>query len=102
MDRREELLKYLSEVDDKTLLETLIDEFVFLEEQLTAVKKLPFIKVNPKNPLQQKATPASKLYKELLQQYTNILRILSRYDDNVESEEESPLRRWVKAHVNSE
>ena len=102
MNRREELLNYLSKVDDKTLLETLIDEFVFLEEQMTAVKKLPFIKVNPKNPLQQKSTPASKLYKELLQQYTNILRILSRYDDNAESEEDSPLRKWVKAHVNSE
>jgi hypothetical protein len=77
----------------------LIDEIVFIEEQLRELKKLPFISVHPKNPALQKATPASKQYKEMMQQYNNSLRLLFRLtgDLNGESEEDSPLRQWVKS-----
>lgn len=79
--------------------EQLIDEIVFIEEQLRELKKLPFISVHPKNKALQKATPASKQYKEMMQQYNNSLRLLFRLtgDMNGETEEESPLRKWVKS-----
>ena len=78
--------------------EQLIDEVVFIEEQLVELKKLPFININPKNPMQQKVTPAAKQYKELLQQYNNSLRLLFRLSGDMgESEEESPLRQWIKS-----
>ena len=96
MDRREELLKV---IDNDVTLTPLIDEVLFLEQQLVELRKLPFIKVNPKNPAQQKATPAQKQYKELLQQYANIIKLLAKASGTDESDEESPLRKWVKTHL---
>lgn len=76
----------------------LIEEIIFLEEQMQELRALPFIKVNPKNKMQQKATPAAKMYKETLQQYNNSLRLLFRLTGDMgESDEESPLRQWVKS-----
>lgn len=101
MNRREQLLDYLiRDGTDEILIVSMIDEFLFLESKLDELRKLPMIKINPKNPAQQKATPASKLYKELLQQYMNILKVLMRISGADESDEESPLRAWVKQHVN--
>lgn len=99
MDRKEELLKVIEH--DVTLM-PLIDEVVYLEEQLDYLRGLPKIKVNPKNPTQQKTTPAAKLYKELLQQYTNILKILMKATGTDADNEESPLRRWMNERFNSE
>lgn len=99
MDRKKELLKT---IEYDPALMPLIDEVVFLEGRLEGLKKLPFIKVHPKDPTKQKATIAQKQYKELLQQYVNIIRVLIRATGTDESDEESPLRKWVKQHVNSE
>lgn len=99
MDRKTELLEVIEH--DQTLT-PLIDEVIFLEGRLEELKKLPFIKVHPKDPTKQKATIAQKQYKELLQQYVNIIRVLIRATGTDESDEESPLRKWVKQHVNSE
>ena len=100
MDRKEELLKVF-ENNDITTIKPLVDEVVFLEQQLDSLKKLPFIKIHPSNPALQKATPAAKQYKELLQQYANIIKILMRASGTDETDEESPLRKWVKQHVDS-
>lgn len=99
MSRKEELLKVIE--NDSTLM-PMIDEVIFLEGQLEELKKLPFIKIHPKDPTKQKATIAQKQYKELLQQYVNIIRVLIRATSTDENDEESPLRKWVKEHVNSE
>lgn len=99
MSRKEDLLKLID--NDSTLL-PLIDEMLFLEKNLIEVKKLPFIKVHSKDPSKQKATPAAKQYKELLQQYTNIIRLLMKATGTDETDEESPLRRWMNEHFNSE
>lgn len=99
MDRKKELLKT---IEYDPALMPLIDEVVFLEGRLEELKKLPFIKIHPKDPTKQKATPAQKQYKELLQQYVNIIRVLIRATGTDESDEESPLRKWVKQYVNSE
>ena len=101
MSRKEDLINLIqkSGADNDIKATQLIDEIVFIEEQLIELKKLPFINVNQKNPMQQKATPASKQYKELLQQYNNSLRLLFRLSGDLggEPEEESPLRQWANA-----
>lgn len=105
MTRKEELLSLItkSDPDNRIRAEQLIDEIVFIEEQLLEVKKLPFININPKNPMQQKATPAAKQYKELMQQYNNSLRLLFKLsgDLNNEPEEDSPLRAWARNKLNA-
>lgn len=85
-------------IGDKTLT-PMVDEMVYLEEQLDMLRSLPKIKVHPKDPTIQKATPAAKMYKEYLQQYLNIVRILLRLTGSDETEEESPLRKWMNSHL---
>lgn len=100
MDRKTELTQIIIKTgnDNEAKARQLIDEIVFIEEQLVELKKYPFISINPKNPAQQKATPASKQYKELLQQYNNSLRLLFRLSGELgETDEESPLRKWINA-----
>lgn len=100
MNRTDELTAIISKTgkDNQTKARQLIDEIVFIEGQLVELKKYPFISINPKNPAQQKATPASKQYKELLQQYNNSLRLLFRLSGELgETDEESPLRKWINA-----
>lgn len=95
MDRKGELLKIIE--NDQTLT-PLINEVVYLEEQLDYLRSLPKIKVHPDDPSKQKPTPAAKMYKEMLQQYTNIIRILIRATGTDTDDEESPLRSWVRKH----
>lgn len=97
MTRKEELLKLLN--NDITYI-PLVNEMVYLEDQLDKLRGLPKIKVHPSDPTKQKTTPAAKLYKEYLQQYTNIVRILMKATGADETEEESPLRRWMNEHIN--
>lgn len=98
MDRRKELESILSEMSDSVKLvnSNLIDDVLFLEEKLEYLRTLPFIEVNPRNPMQQKPTIASKQYKELLQQYSNLIKILLIASKKGEVEEESPLRAYLK------
>ena len=98
MNRKEELLKVFEQVEDtKGIILPMIDDVVFLEEQLQELRKLPFMKVNPKNPAQQKPTPAAKQYKELLQQYNNCIKILTGILRKDAVEEESPLRAFLNS-----
>lgn len=99
MDRKQEFLSLLKDgTQDELKARQLIDEIVFLEQQMSDLKRYPFIAVNPKNPAQQKPTAASRQYKEFLQQYNNSLRLLLRITGDIgESEEESPLRQWLKS-----
>lgn len=95
MTRKEELLKLINH-DAK--LVPVIDDMIFIEKQLEVLRALPMIKVNPNDPQMQKVTPAAKLYKEQLQQYTNILRILLKATGASVEEDESPLRAWMRAN----
>lgn len=101
MARKKNLIKAL-EGADMVLIENVIDEVIFLEKQLKALKKLPFIKVNPENSAQQRATPAQKQYKELLQQYNNLIKLLFAASGQNESDSESPLRRFFNKRDNKE
>lgn len=97
MGRKEELLKLLN--NDITYI-PLVNDMVYLEDQLDELRRLPKIKIHPSDPSKQKTTPAAKLYKEYLQQYTNIVRILMKAIGVDETDEESPLRKWMNEHVN--
>lgn len=74
----------------------LVDEIIYIEEQLEYLRGLPKIRVNPKDPTQQKPTAAAKLYKEFFQQYTSALRVIYRGTGADESGEESILRTFAK------
>lgn len=98
MSRKQELLKVFEGIEDtKQIIEPMIDDVVFLEDQLQHLRKLPFMRVNPADPSQQKATPAAKQYKELLQQYNNCVKILTGILRKDAPEEESPLRAFLNA-----
>lgn len=99
MTRYDELLEAIGR-DNETKAGRLIEEVVFLEEQMTALKKLPFVRVNPKDTSLQKQTPAARVYREMLSQYNNALRLLLRVSGDLGDEkEESPLRKWMRDRV---
>lgn len=63
-------LKLLFEnVDDdkRQLAYDTIDDYCFFMERIAELKKLPYIRVHPKDPNRQQLTPAAKLIKEYSQ-----------------------------------
>ena len=103
MNRHDELINIIPD-ESLELVKSVVDDVIFLEERLTELKKLPFIEVNPKNPMKQRSTPASKLYKEFLQQYINCIKMIEYViykEKRLEGEEleESPLRKWFRENV---
>lgn len=98
MSRTDELHKIFEDVDEgkRAIVNNLIDEAVYLETQLTELKKYPFIKFHPQKPNLQKITAAGKQYREFLQTYTNIIDKLCRVYANEESVEASPLRAFLE------
>ena len=97
--REEELRRIFDGIDGdaKSAVARLIDETIFLENQLDDLRRLPMIRVHPSDPYMQKVTPAAKLYKEYLQQYTNCIKVLLGVLGDGAQEEESPLRQWLEA-----
>ena len=93
LERKEELLDLFKNADEgiKTIITPIIDDVVFIEERLTYLRSLPFIKVSERNPAIQKSTPASKMYKELLQQYNNCLKTLTNLIQVKENEDDDKL-----------
>ena len=105
MSRKKDLLKLLP-AETIVLTEEVVNKILFLEKRMDELKELPFIQVDPKNNMRQRSTPAAKLYKELLQQYTNCVKILeaviyrNRKLEGIE-EEASPLEEWLMNHADS-
>ena len=93
MTRKEELEELCG---DNKEIKRLVEEVVFLEEQLEGLRKLPFYKIHPTDAQKQRVLPAAKLYKEMLQQYTNCLKLLSSATRDADGAEESPLRIWIR------
>ena len=88
MDRYEQLQEIFSSIDDdkKSVIEPLLSDVVFMEERLTALKALPHIRVDKKNPQRQEVTPAFKQWKDMQQQYLNALKVLMTALYRVESD----------------
>lgn len=96
MSRRTELLEA---IDNDPTLEPLIDDMLYLEGELEYLRTLPKLKVHPKDKTKQKPTPAARLYREALANYTNIIRLLLRAKGIDENDETSPLREWAKKRL---
>lgn len=95
MGRKEDIVDLFKDVDSKEIIIKLVDDMLFLEEQLDELRKVPHIRCHPVHKELQKRTEAGKLYKEYLQQYNNIVKGLSSvlYKNEVEVNE-SPLRDY--------
>lgn len=98
MRNAEKLRGYLKDCDEgqRELVDKLIDELIFMENQIDDLKKLPFIKVNPKNPMVQQQTEAFKMYKALIQQYNNSVKTLAVAFNRAAGNEEHPFAQWLK------
>lgn len=98
MRNADELREYLQNCDkgQRELVDPLIDELIFMENQLEQLKKLPFIKVNPKNAMIQQQTEAFRMYKALIQQYNNSIKTLAVVFNKAAGNEEHPFAAWLK------
>ena len=69
MDRKEKLQSYFKNVDEdkRDLAYDTIDEYLFFIDKIAELRKLPFIRVHPKDPARQELTPAAKLIREYSQ-----------------------------------
>lgn len=95
--RRDELLNLFKDVQDtKDIILPMIDDVVFLEARLRELRALPFLRVHPHDPTQQKPTAASRQYRELMQQYTQCIKILTGIVRKDGQEDESPLRAYLR------
>ena len=100
MTRRDELLDLIGREKNEGKARQLVDEVVFLEDRMVELRALPFLRVDPKDPSRQKATPAAKMYKECLAQYNASLRLLLRLaGDLADGPDDSPLRLWLKSRT---
>lgn len=99
MSRSEELRRIFKDFDETkfTVVEPLIDEAVYLEEQMLSLKQYPFIKSREyKGEIQTKVTAAGKQYREYLQTYINLVDKLCKYLGATEADENSPLREFFE------
>ena len=98
MTRKEEILKYIREnrPNEVNFLSPMIDDLVFLEDRLKELRKNPFIEIHPVDKTKQRPTPSAKLYRELLQQYNNCVKIIIMKASGEDSEEDSPLREFMR------
>lgn len=81
MDRKNRLAKLKSlfvGIDEKerSLIDNLLLEVVYLEEEMEFLRTKPFLNVHPKNPTLVRQSPAAKLYKDCSHIYGNYIRIL--------------------------
>ena len=97
-DREDALRAIFAGIDDgmRSVIDPLITETAYLERELSRLRALPKIRIHPSDPQRQQTTPAAKLYKELLQQYTNCVKVLTAVLRREAPEEESPLRAWLE------
>lgn len=86
--RLEQLQEVFNCIDDdkKRVIEPLLHDVVYMEEQLTVLKELPHIRYNKNNPQRQEATPAFKQWKDMQQQYLNAIKVLMTALYRVESD----------------
>lgn len=98
MTRRERLYQIFEKVDEKKkeLITETIENVIFLESQLSELRKVPHIKTHPQNKNLQKRTEAGKLYKECLQQYTNCIKLLCSTLNKDLVEEDDEFALWIK------
>lgn len=95
--RKKELLDTFDGVDDvKNVVLPMIDDVIFLEDKLETLRtKLAGQELVHGD----KTNPGVRVYKELLQQYNNCIKILASVLRKDVPEEESPLRAFVNSRA---
>lgn len=88
MDRKTELQAFFQHIDDdkkQFALDTL-DEYLFFADRIAELKKLPYLRVDKRNPERQQLTPAAKLIREYSQaidaKRKTLLMILYRVENS--------------------
>ena len=77
-ERLQQLNDALQKIDEdkRSALNPLIPEIVFMETRLQELRKLPHIRIHPKDNSRQEITAAGKQYKETMQAYLNAVKLL--------------------------
>lgn len=98
MEKYKELLEEFKKADPNNyiLVENTINKMVFIENKLDYLETLPFLKVHPDKPELQKATPAAKQYKELMQNYLYMTKILVALINKINFEEDDAFSKFLK------
>ena len=98
MPRADKLKKIFEGVDEgkREVIAPLLDDVIFIEERLAELRKLPMIRVHPKNPARQEVTPAGKQYKEYMQSYLNAIKVLQTTLYRAGESGESPLLKALR------
>jgi hypothetical protein len=78
MTRFEQLCEITGKLceQQQTIIKPLLEDIVFMEARLCELRKLPHLRVHPKNPARQEVTPAGKQYKETMQSYLNAVKVI--------------------------
>ncbi len=97
MTRLEELQAIFENVDEDkaAVVNPLLPQVVFMEQRLDELKRLPHIRIHPKNPARQEITAAGKQYKELMQSYLNAVKVLQSTLSRYSVEEQDDFDRWL-------
>jgi len=84
------------EPQQRQLIEQIAEELGFIQERLADLRKLPFLQVDQKNNTRQRATPAAKQYKELMQTYTNGIKLVNMILSRNSIEEEDDFQKFLE------
>lgn len=100
MERLEELQKIFENVDEgkAAVIRPLLPQVVFMEQRLEALRKLPHLRIHPKNPARQEITAAGKQYKEIMQAYLNTVKVLQMTLSRFGTEEADAFDAWLEAN----
>lgn len=98
LERKDELNELFKDIDIKQrkLVDRLLDEVIYIENTLSDLKKLPFIRVHPKDNSIQKITSAGKQYKDLTATYMNAIRILCSLLSKSQTNDYDPVEEFMK------
>lgn len=98
MSRLEELTAIAEKLDadKRTAVEPLLIDIVFMENRLADLRKLPHLRIHPKNPERQQVTAAGKQYKETMQSYLNALKVVLTAINRQESDAAAELLDKLK------
>lgn len=97
-ERLESLKAIFEKVDaDKAaVISPLLPQVVFMEQRLDELRKVPHIRIHPKNPARQEITAAGKQYKEFMQSYLNAVKVLQMTLSRYSVEEKDAFDEWLE------
>lgn len=100
MNRAETLKAFFDNVeeDKKQFALDTVDEYLFFLDRIEELRKLPYIRIDKKNPERQMLTPAAKLIREYSQavdaKRKTLLMILYRVENTAADELQNILKQF--------